>query len=86
MKRELLIWCGGGGGGGGGHHFVLNVEVAFYHPGGVGAAVQCSGVQYSTQPLRRSLQRFPEKYEHHGHTWLQSLYLFLTVPRSGKKH
>lgn len=73
-------------GGGGSHRFVLSVEVAFYHPGGVGAAVRCSGVQYSTQPSSRSLQRFPKKYEGHGHTWLQSLHLFLIVPYSGKKN
>lgn len=81
MKGELLIWCGGGGG----DPFVLSVEVAFYHPGGVGAAVRCSGVQYSTQSSSKSLQRFPEKYECHGHTWLQSLHLVLTVPSSRKK-
>lgn len=82
IKGELLIWCGVGGGS---HRFVLSVEVAFYHPGGVGGAVWCSGVQYSTQPSSRSLQRLPEKYEHHGHTWLQSLHLFLTVPQLREK-
>lgn len=79
MKGELLISCGG-------YPFVLSVEVAFYHPGGVGAAVQCSGVQNSTQSPSRSLQRFPEKYECHGHTWLQSLHLFLTVASSRGKN
>lgn len=39
MKGELLIWFGRVGGG---HRFVLSVEVAFYHPGGVGAVQWCS--------------------------------------------